>query len=286
MKIAVAPRGLGQMPDGGFQILAESEDSSIYTARAWLKVAPSSFNLKAGESRQVKVTIDVPKGIGDGGRYAILQIQATKKTDDGSEDANVGLTANIGASVVLTLDGTKQTREGEITDIRVGTVASGQPLQVTTSVLNTGNYHYGNSPYRMYAAATLVDQAGNAIGTSTTPLTSASVVPTFRRDFVLTVAPGATLTPGKYRINVEVSLEDGTLLDTDARDIDVSDGVALGAEQTPSADGSPASPGGGGGSSDLPLAAGAFLVGCLLAAIVVYLLGKLRRGARNRNQEA
>lgn len=287
MKIDIAPQGLGQAADGGFQILPADQDASAYTARGYIKVAPRSFNLNAGGSKEVKVTIDVPKDVGEGGRYAILQVQGTAKRNDGSsEDANVGVTASIGASVVLTVDGTKQTRQGEIRDISVGDVASGQPLQVTTSFLNTGNYHYGNSPHRMYAAATLKDPSGNAIATSTTPLTSTSLVPTFGRDFLLTVAPDVTLTPGKYRVEVEVGLEGGTLLDSDGRDLDVTEGVALGAEQSPSADGSASSAGGSGGSSDLPMMLAAFLGGSLLAAFLVLAGGRLRRSGTGGNREA
>ena len=113
------------------------------------------------------MTIDVPKDAGEGGRYAILEVKGTRGSAD--EEVNVGIGATIGASVVVTLEGTTQTRTGDITGVNVAPLQAGQPIAVNASLRNTGNYHYGASPVRMYAAATLKDPRGNNVVTTVTP---------------------------------------------------------------------------------------------------------------------
>jgi hypothetical protein len=259
MKIDVTPQGMGQEPDGQFEILPADQDTSAYTGRPIVKVAPKSFNLNEGQTRQVRVTIDVPQDAGAGGRYAMLEVRGTPNEPD--EEQNVGLEARIGASVVVTLEGTAQTRTGDITDVKIAPVTHGEPVNVTTVLRNTGNYHYGNSPVRMYAGATLKDPAGNNVIAMVTPLTDTSLVPTFSRSFALNLSTTEELEPGRYALEVQVGLEDGTILDRATEYLDLATPAALGDERAPERSV-------GGGGDNLP-----YLIGGSLLALVLLLAG-------------
>lgn len=222
--IDVTPSGMGQTPDGGFEILSAAQDTSAYSARSYIRAAPDRFHLAPGASQPVTVTLSVPADPGDGGRYAVLRFLSASGAGPGS-DQNVGVGASIGASVIVTLEGKRQDIAGKITDVTVNPIDPKQPVQVTTRLQNTGNYHYGYAPRRMWAGATLIDAAGNTVAAATSPFSDSSVVPTFSRDFQIDVAPQRTLAAGKYKLTIEAGLEDGTVLDTTSKDIDLTSEV-------------------------------------------------------------
>jgi hypothetical protein len=267
MKIDVSPKGLGQNTDGGFQILAEDQDASAYSGRPFVKATPTSFTLDPGETREVRVTINVPKEAGEGGRYAILEVKGRPGGMD--DDVNVGIGATIGASVVVTLEGTTQTRTGDITAVNVAPVEAGSPINVQTSLQNTGNYHYGATPIRMYAAATLKDPAGNSVVTTVTPLTETSLVPTYARDFAIDLAATGELAAGRYAVEVQFGLEDGTILDKSTVDVNIGAPVVLQSD---------AAPGGGDGGNGMLYIVAALIVAALVLAGLAFLAARRRRG--------
>lgn len=233
LDILVDPQGLGQAPeDGSFVFLPADEDQSQYTARPFITVDPSSFRLEAGDSRDVTVTVSVPAGAGDGDRYALLKINGQPLPGSG----NVGIGVALGVSVLVTLPDTSQTRTGSIKDLIVGSAIPGQPVSLTGLIQNTGNSHYGAVPNAVYQTATLRSQSGEQLATATETLSGNSIIPTLGRRFDLALAPGQALAAGRYQVDVEVGLEDGTVLDQATANLEVPGGAVLPVTGGPSED--------------------------------------------------
>lgn len=212
MDIVVEVKGLGQCPAGGFQALTPDEDQSAYSARRFISISPSEFHLEPGRSQEIEVIIDLPDGVGSGGRYAIVYT----RTKPPAHDGGVGIAMAIASHVVLTVTGTELTKAGSITDVIIPEVPSGRPLEIVAVFENTGNFHY-----KAQADAILRDHAGNELGFASTPLTQSSIVPGFVREFRFSLTPHegrSFLTPagellsGTY-LDLRVYLEDGTVLD-------------------------------------------------------------------------
>ena len=200
MDIVVEVKGLGQSPDGSFQVLAPDEDKSPYSARNFISISPPEFHLEPGSFQEVEVIIDVPEDVGSGGRYAMIY---TRTKPDGE---GVGIATAIATCVVIRVEGTELTKTGSITDVIIPEV-SGQPLEIVAVFENTGNFHY-----KAQADAILRDHAGNELGSASTPLTQSSIVPGYVREFRFSLTPAGELLPGTY-LDLRVYLEDGTMLD-------------------------------------------------------------------------
>lgn len=229
LDVQIAVDGLGQEPDGNFQPLTADKDVSPYSARTMMAVAPQTFRMEAGSSQKVAVTVTVPKDAGEGTRYAILEITGMPV----SGDENVGIGVELGVSSLVSLDTTKQTRSGAVQDLAVGKVVPGQPLAVTGTLTNTGNSHYGAVPDQVSASATLEDANGDVLGTGKVTLSGNSIVPTFGRQFSLSVTPSRPLSDGSYHLEVQAGLQDGTVLDRAGLDFQVASGSVLGATGVP-----------------------------------------------------
>lgn len=259
LDIKIEPQGLGQSPAGDFEFVPKAEDRTPYSARPLIKVAPQRFRMKKGESRQIKVTIRVPRDAGEGARYALLQVSGTPVPGEG----NVAVGVALGVSAIITLADTSQTRIGVIEDLAIASAPPGQPLPVTAVLKNTGNTHFGAQPIGMYAAATLRNANGAEIATNRTALTGNSIIPTFGRAVELSLAPGQPLAPGRYQVEMEVGFDDGTVLDRATTDLEIPGGAVLPATGGPS-------------SEDLPLLL-AGLLGALAAALVLITIFGTRR---------
>jgi hypothetical protein len=201
MDIVVDVMGLGQTLDGGYRELSEDNDSSPYSARSFIDISPDEFRLEPDGSRDIDITVTVPDGIGDGGRYACIYVHSKADTQSGTS-----IVPAIGASVVLTLAGTDLTRAGSITGIDIGEPVSNEPLNVTAVLENTGNYHY-----KARAEAALKDDSGNELAIiSSAP--GSSIVPACSRQFDFLLSPAAELTRGTYYVDLNVYLDDDTIL--------------------------------------------------------------------------
>jgi hypothetical protein len=266
MDITIEPQGLGQSADdGSFTFLGAEEDTSPYTARPYIEVAPSSFRMEAGDAREIALTISLPEGPADGERYALLKVTGIPAAGDG----NVGIGVALGVSVLVNVPGSPTSIAGSITDLTVPEIIPGEPVSVAGLVENTGNMHYGAPPNGVYQVATLRNAKGEALATSRETLGGNSIVPTFGRRFALTIDPGQQLTPGEYSVDVEVGLEDGTVLDAATATV-----TAAGANPVPPATAGPA--------DDLLPFIAAGLLGAAVALIVllvVLLPRRLRRGS-------
>jgi hypothetical protein len=257
MDIMIEVMGLGQGLDGAYQELTEADDRGPYSARSFVSVTPDGFQLEPGGSQEVAVSIDVPDNVGAGGRYAVLYTHSTP-----AGQGNVGIASAIGTIIVLTVSDTELTEAGSITDLNVAEVASGEPLDITAILKNTGNYHY-----KAQAKATLKDESGAELGIASTPITGSSIVPNYSYEFKASLVTDQKLKSGTYYVDLEVTLEDGTVLDSKTESFEITGTyVPPGIERESS-------------ETNWVLIIGVFAAGCVLAALIVWLLMRRKRAS-------
>ena len=273
--IQLSVDGLGQTTDGNFVSVPAAKDAGKFTARPFVTVAPQSVHLAAGAHQPVTVTIAVPRDAGQGTRYAIVSISG----HPAGASQNVGIAVTLGLSIVVALDGTQQTHEGLIADL-AARQTPGQPLDVTATLVNTGDSHYGAAPYQVDAIATLLDWSGKTLASAKTSLTGNSVVPSFARAVDVTFPPAAPLGDGHYHLELDAVLRDGTVLDRKRIELDAAGGVfaASGSPEPAPAVAVPAT----GGDSGIVIG----VLGALVGAGVAVALLAPRRRARSKAMAA
>lgn len=203
MDLSIAVMGFGTSPGQSYIALSPVDDKSPYSARNFITLDTQSIHLNGGESKTVKATIAMPKDVGDGGRYAMIQLK-TMATGDGS---TMYVTA-ISVPVMITIAKSAITQKGTITDVHVGEIVAGQPFHIVTALQNTGNYHY----YSTKNTVSITDSGGNVIGTAISAPSNSVIIPTYTANFDIPFNKSLAL--GSYTIKSQVSLEDGTVLDT------------------------------------------------------------------------
>ena len=256
LDITITAEGLGQSPDdGSFSYLPAAQDVSPYTARPFITVSPATFRMEAGSTQQISVSLTVPQSAGSGERYALLEVNGRPLPGSG----NVGVGIALGVSVILDLSGTSQTRSATIGGLTVAKPVAGQPLAVTGALTDTGNVHFGAPPDQIVETGALIDANGNSVATGTATMTGNSLIPSFNRQFQVSITPAQPLPAGQYQLQLKAALQDGTLLDT------ATTNVVL------------ASPSPGGISSDSIPVIAAVLLGLGLAALILFLVFASRR---------
>jgi hypothetical protein len=199
--------GFGQAPDGSDIVQNASTDTSPYTARPFLTVTPTSFHLEPGQSQRLVLMGDIPEGIGDGGRYALVNIHSNALSSLVPEN-NTPIAVSIDVPVLITIYGSNLENKAEISRVDLGTPASTGARSVAVLLTNTGNYHYKALAKSVLANAT----TNEVLGFATTSLSSSLIIPTTTRLFQMQLKPGSSLTHGQYVITSTVSLADGTVL--------------------------------------------------------------------------
>jgi len=193
--------GFGQNLDQGYSALNPAEDTGPYSARSFITLDNSSLHLQPGVPQSINAKIAVPANAGSGGRYALIYIHALP-------GVGKSFTTAVMVPVLITVAGTTPTETGSITDLSVGTVTPGQPVTVTTSLKNTGDYHY----YRTVNSVIIKDAAGNTVGNFSTQPSVYAIVP--GNTISYTAKPDLQNIPvGTYTVNSQVLLESGTVLD-------------------------------------------------------------------------
>ncbi|MDO8491819.1 MAG: hypothetical protein Q7T04_07385, partial [Dehalococcoidia bacterium] len=186
MDIAVEVRGLGE-----------------YSAANFITIDKPSFHLEPGDSQDVIATISVPSDVGDGGRYAVINIRQGQPTGQGP----VGILVAVDVPVRLTIKGSTLSHTGKITEITTGKAVSGQPVEISTSFQNTGNHHF-----KIKGEVTISDAQGKELDTIYLSLTPSPIVPGLSAELKATYIPRGELPLGVYSIKYRVMLEDSTVL--------------------------------------------------------------------------
>jgi hypothetical protein len=199
--VLVEVMGFGQSRDKGYTTLDPAIDLSPYSARSFITLDKNTIHLEPGIKQNVNANITIPKNVGAGGRYAIIYIHALP-------GVGKSFTTAIMVPILITASGTALAETGSITDLEVSDVTIGQPITVTTTLKNTGNYHY----YRTVNEVLLTDASGNIIAHNSTPPSAYAIIPGNTVGF--TIQPDVKNLPlGTYTVNSKVLLEDGRVLD-------------------------------------------------------------------------
>ena len=198
--VAVQVAGFGQTPNGLYMPLDPANDASPYSALSFIKLDNSTLHLEPGTQQSVTATINLPQNAGPGGRYAIIYIHSIP-------GKGASLATAVVVPVFITVAGTTPTETGSILQVATGTVTVGQPITVTTTFKNTGNYHY----YNAINEVTVTDSNGALIANvSATPMDDA-IIPGNTVQFV--AQPDVqNLQPGTYTVDSKVLLG-GQVLD-------------------------------------------------------------------------
>lgn len=199
--ISVEVYGFGQGMDQSYSALNPLDDVSPYSARSFITLDNSSVHLEPGVAQSIYAKIAVPANAGSGGRYALIYIHALP-------GKGKSFTTAVLVPVLVTISGTTPTETGSITDLSVGAVTLGQPITVTTTLKNTGNYHY----YHTVNTVTVSDATGNLVGNFSTQPSVYAIIPGNTVQY--TATPKLQDIPaGTYTVDSKVLQESGTVLD-------------------------------------------------------------------------
>ena len=194
--------GFGQSTNSIFMPINPVNDTNPYSARTFISLDNTTFHLNPGTSQTITATISLPKNVGSGGRYALIYVHGLP-----AQGQAAMMTAII-APVVITISGTTPTVTGSITGVDVGSTIVGQPIVVTTTFKNTGNY-YGR---QFVNEVTLTDGNKNILANvSSQPLPN-SIIPGNTVQY--TVTPDVKdLQVGTYTVDSKVLNENSQVLD-------------------------------------------------------------------------
>jgi hypothetical protein len=118
--------------------------------------------------------------------------------------------------VMLTIQNSNLIETGTITGLSVGTVVAGQPITVSSTLQNTGNYHY----YSVVNQVTVSDAAGNTVGTTKSNPAAFAMIPGQSVSFD---TPFSTpLSVGTYTVKSDMLLGNNTILASKSTSITVN----------------------------------------------------------------
>jgi hypothetical protein len=196
--------GFGQSVNSEFVPLDPVNDTTPYSARTFISLDRTSLHLEPGTSQRVNATITLPKDVGAGGRYAIIYLHALPAKGTGQATLTTGMIV----PVLITISGTTPTVTGSITGVDVGDVTIGQPVVITTTLKNTGDYHYRYSVNNV----TLIDGNGNIVARGSAEPWPNSLIP--GNSVQYNAEPGMKdLAAGTYTVDSKVLLAEGKVLD-------------------------------------------------------------------------
>jgi len=198
--ISVQVGGLGQTPGGVYTFLDPADDLSPYSGRPFITLDNSTIHLEPGTQQSVTATITLPQNVGSGGRYALIFVRSLP-------GAGQAFTTAVAVPVFITVAGTTPTETGSILQVNTGTVTTGQPITITTTFQNTGNYHY----YSAGNEVTVADSTGTIISNATANPMVYAIIPGNTVQFVAT-PDVKNLQPGTYTVDSKVLLN-GQVLD-------------------------------------------------------------------------
>jgi hypothetical protein len=199
--IAVEVEGFGQTHEAVYIPLDPSGDTSPFSARRLIQLDRSTLHLEPGSDQKVTATITLPQDAGPGGRYAIISVRALP----GQGQA---FTTRVNVPVFITVSGKAPTEAGSILEVTAGEVIVGQPIVITTTLKNTGNYHY----YNAWNWILVKDAGGAVLANSTSAPVDWAIIPGNTVRFTVKPEIGS-LQPGTYTVVSRVLLEDGRVLD-------------------------------------------------------------------------
>jgi hypothetical protein len=122
-------------------IILDTNNDLPTSIKSWVEVVPS-FSLNAGDSKSLKVTIDIPRGAEPGGHYGVIRFTG-KAPDDA---ATVGQVASAGTLILLRVSGNVKEKLDLVSfaaskDGKNGSLFETGPLTFVTRFTNSGSVH-------------------------------------------------------------------------------------------------------------------------------------------------
>ena len=157
----------------------ENGMSSVYAASTWAVLPFSKGTITGTGKLSLQVRIDVPKDAKPGGRYFALYFEPTGAipAETGfDKEAGTGVTTRIAGLVYLKVAGPVE-EKALISSFTAPSFSEYGPVEVTTEILNRGNYHI-----RPSGSISLYDLLGRKI--SEAALDEQNVFPDVSREYV------------------------------------------------------------------------------------------------------
>jgi hypothetical protein len=201
--ISLQVMGFGQSMDTGFVPVDPTEDTNPYSARTFISLDNTTLHLKPGMTQPVTATITLPKNVGPGGRYAIIYVHSVP-----AAGGQTTIATAVVIPVLITVSGTQPSLTGSIDNVNVGDLTAGQPVIVTTTFRNTGNYHYRYTVNNV----TITDSNKNILARGSTQPSENSIIPGNTVQYI--VQPEIKNLPeGTYTVDSKVLRDNGQVLD-------------------------------------------------------------------------
>jgi hypothetical protein len=196
--------GYGQGLGGAVIGLEEKKDSSPYSARSFLTVSPSTFQLKPGVPQKVILDVSIPDNVGSGSMYALAFIHTAPQGNK-----NVKIITGVNIPVILNIKDTEKTTMGCIEILSAEKPNSSGKLNTSLVFKNTGN-----TRYNILVEGRLKDINGNVLAEAAKS-TFIPILPIYSREIVLEFNLDQKLDPGTYLIEETVNHRaDGITIDS------------------------------------------------------------------------
>ena len=189
--------------DGKPEPLLDENNISIFSARSFIQPKNIVLHCKPGEKQRTQINIHIPDEAKSGGRYALLRFATAPL----GKNSALGLTSAIILPMKFTVNGDGGlVHSGKISNITIGAVESGKPINIYTTFNNTGNHHFD-----IKGSIEIRDKTNNLI--DFVFVNASSPIPESTKTILTTYIPKEDLPLGQYIIKERLTLEDGTSLD-------------------------------------------------------------------------
>jgi hypothetical protein len=257
--------GFGNGPNGNYLGIDPAQDTGPYTARPFITLDKTAVHIAPGGKEVITATMQVPAS-GTGGRYALINLHPKAVAATGTGPS---FTTAMNVPVMITLKDTQLTETGTIESVSAGDAVAGKPVQVETTLKNTGNHHY----YGAFVDVSITDSTGKIVATASTNPSIFALIP--GNEMIIKTSL-ASLPAGTYTVTSDAKFGT-TLLDTKTASFTVGEpGAAVptptvSAAPTQAATGAPTAPTTVVTQGESPVTPGAIATRAPLSAITIML---------------
>jgi len=162
-----------------------SQDAGPYSASSFITLDKDSFHLDPGAKQVVNATIRIPKDVGDGGRYALINVATQPPAG-----STFSVVTAVNIPIYITVKGSHLTNQGTITSLSAD-VSNSQAIEVVSVFENTGNHDF-----KVKNNLTLIDSQGRIVASTDTGLSLWTIIPGMSREIKADLYPEVDLSPG------------------------------------------------------------------------------------------
>ena len=191
-----------------------SQDAGPYSASSFITLDLDSFHLDPGGKQVVNATIRIPKNVGDGGRYALINVATQPPAG-----STFSVVTAVNIPIYITVKGSHLTNQGKITSLSAD-VSNSQAIEVVSVFENTSNHDF-----KIKNNLTLIDSQGRIVASTNTGLSLWTIIPGMSREIQADLYPEVDLSPGSYRVASQITLDDGTILSNGDTNVELATGL-------------------------------------------------------------